>query len=125
MQIFENTGADGAWLPGSTAVSAFSGTLTTATCVSAYKKVGKIVHYRAKVVITTNGTGAGAIQLTLPFAPLADAAFYGKETQGTNVGLTGHCAAAATALFITLATGAYPGADARTLVIAGTYETAA
>lgn len=112
------------WTAGPTAITALSGALTTAACVSASKKTGKTVDFQARITITTNGTGATGLQITLPFAPVRDSSFHGMEIAGTNKQVCGRCLAAATALTLFFSDGTYPGADGRTIVVSGTYETA-
>jgi hypothetical protein len=49
-------------------VTAGSGTITAYTASGRYIKQGKHIHVQILVSISNNGTGAGLIQVTLPFA---------------------------------------------------------
>ncbi len=52
------------WTP---TVTAASGTLTTASATGSYTTIGRVVLCHVDVTITTNGTGATAINISLPF----------------------------------------------------------
>lgn len=56
-----------AWTAFSPTITSYTGTLTTATASGNYKRVGKICVARYQWLVTTNGTGATRIVLTLPF----------------------------------------------------------
>ena len=56
-----------AWTSFSPTITSYTGTLTTATAAGKYKRVGKICVARYQWLVTTNGTGATRIVLTLPF----------------------------------------------------------
>jgi len=67
----------GTWTP---SVSASSGSITSYTSSGFYTKVGRMVCASFTVVITNNGTGSGAVYVSLPFAcPLS-----GDQPQGTG-----------------------------------------
>ena len=73
------SGAWGAWTP---TVTAATGAFTTTTLGSAtYKQFGKTVFFHLDLTITTVGTAAGAIIVTLPTTPVAGKVpiFYGRE----------------------------------------------
>jgi hypothetical protein len=56
---------EGTWTP---TVTASSGTITSYTLVGAnYTKIGRVVHVNFAVTITNAGTGAGSLDVTLPF----------------------------------------------------------
>lgn len=53
------------WTP---TVTSSSGTITSYTLVGAnYTKIGRVVHVNFAVTITNAGTGAGSLDVTLPF----------------------------------------------------------
>lgn len=49
-------------------VTAQSGSLTTVSATGKWLRIGDLIHLQVYVTITTNGTGAGYINVTLPFA---------------------------------------------------------
>jgi hypothetical protein len=56
---------EGTWTP---TVTSSSGTITSYTLVGAnYTKIGRVVHVNFAVTITNAGTGAGSLDVTLPF----------------------------------------------------------
>ena len=107
-------------------VMAASGTFTTVSATGRYRIIGKLVFIQITVTITTNGTAAGDVIATLPFASVNVAsaahvlagranAVSGKMLQGiinTNSGTV--------AIFNYDNT--YPGASGETLVLSGFYE---
>jgi hypothetical protein len=115
--------ADVAWSTYTPTFSAQSGSITTATASGRYKVIGKTVHFMAQLAITTNGTGATAIILSLPVTALeASFGFSGVTTTGGQVLLgwtsdTSH-------VTIETPTSGYPGGNGVTLVISGIYESA-
>jgi hypothetical protein len=58
---------DGAWTTYTPTIASSSGTLTTASAEGRYIRVGKLCTVVAKGTITTNGSGAGVILMSLPF----------------------------------------------------------
>lgn len=48
-------------------VTANTGTFTTVSAIARYTKIGNMVYVSFEVVITTNGTAAGSILVSLPF----------------------------------------------------------
>lgn len=115
------------WTP---TVTAASGTITTVGAVSAsYLKIGKLVRYRILVPITTNGTGAGAINVTLP-SGLASVGNQGAVGCGKETSLTGKMVSAfvggagGTTLSLQYADGTYPGANGASITVSGFYECA-
>lgn len=56
-----------AWTFYTPTVTIGGGTLTTASAVGRYKKIGKTVHLVASVFLTTITSGTGTVRITLPF----------------------------------------------------------
>ena len=86
----ESTGLkwnDGAWTSYSPTITAGSGTLTTASATGLYMRIGKTCITQTNWVVTTNGTGAAFIQLTLPFTTSAT---YIRTGQGREYETTGN-----------------------------------
>jgi hypothetical protein len=70
----ESTGLQwnsGAWTSYTPTITAGSGTLTTASATGAWIRIGKVCIVQSNWIVTTNGTGASFIQLTLPFTVAA------------------------------------------------------
>ena len=105
-------------------VTSGSGTLTTATAAVEGQSVGGRFEFTATVTITTNGTGATNIQLTLPFSAAENTAVGGTRLGvATPDGLAARVNTAGV-LIIALYDGTYPGADGYTLIVSGSYRKA-
>ncbi len=61
--------AQDAWTAYTPTLTAGSGSFTSASATGAYQRVGKDVHVRVDVLITTVGTAATSLIFTLPVAP--------------------------------------------------------
>lgn len=108
-----------AWSSSTPALSCGSGTLTSATGTLRVKTIGKTLFFNYRLVITTNGTCATNISFTMPNTSQVMIYIWGlNETTGTR--LRGTYATTTFTMFTE--TGAYPGADANTLVFNGTAE---
>ena len=111
------------WTVYTPTVTSSVGALGSATGTGRYQKLGKTVHFRATATITTNGTGSGAINITLPFTAVATAScvgrenFAGKMLQGTIYGGTAVCT-------VFNYDNTYSAANNYVLLISGTYEVA-
>lgn len=78
-----------AWTSDTTAVTASSGTITSASCSRRYKKIGRQVHLMVHVTITTVGTGANACIVSLPHPAAAIAIGAGREVAANGSAVTG------------------------------------
>lgn len=103
---------------------ATAGTITTATASGRWAKRGNTVTISAKLAITNNGTGSGAVTLTLPFVSPYDIVMTGREIQATGDLLLATIAAGTNVMAIHIAPLTYPGAAGRTLLMEGSYEIA-
>ncbi len=112
-----------AWTNYTFTPTAGSGTLTSATGTGYYQKIGKTVVGHARATITTNGTGASSINITLPFAPSAHAGVivYGRTTSVTGKMLVGF-ADSGTTVGVTWYDNTYPGASGEILEVSFSYE---
>lgn len=119
------TGLSGAaWSTWTPTITATSGTITTSSTTSArYAQIGKTVIFQAQIVITTNGTGAGSVRVTLPVTARTATNFSFSGVRSGTVTLNG-ITASTTAVDWQDYNGTYPGADGRSLYIHGTYEAA-
>ena len=106
-------------------ISATSGTLTAATGTGRYKLIGRNVYFNATATITTNGTAAGTLLISLPVAAQAANSFFGSGRDATSGTLCLSFNASTTNAYVLTAVGVYPGADGRVITISGVYEAAA
>jgi hypothetical protein len=106
-------------------VTSGSGTITTSSATGAYKILnGKACAFWAKPVITTNGTGASRVEVTLPFTAANSVALSGANgTTGVVLSASVITSVSATKVLIFNSTGAYPGADGWTGLVSGVFET--
>lgn len=114
-----------AWTSYSPTVTTGSGTFTTTSTEGHYKTLGKTVWFRAMLTITTNGTAAGLIQLTLPFTAAAHQfSLCGAETATVGYALEVNIPSSGTTCHIRrydADTTAYH-ANGVVLVVGGVYE---
>jgi hypothetical protein len=119
------TGA--AWTSYAPTLTAGSGTLTAAGSVSgAYQKIGKTVVGQITATITTNGTGAGSLSISLPpgLPATGNATVTFVEDLVTGQPAFGIIYSGATAVqAIRKADGTYPGGDGRRFIGSFTYQT--
>jgi hypothetical protein len=114
------------WDTFTSTITAQTGTITTASGTLKYKRVNKTVHWSLVASITNNGTGAGAINATLPFACVVGTNFVGcgRETNITGKMLQGFINSGSSTIYIVYYDGTYPGVNGAGFTISGTYETA-
>lgn len=91
-----------AWTSYTPTVTAGSGTFTTVSATGKYCKIGKTVFWRVHVTITTIGTAAGGVYVTLPVTAqtATDSAFYGREDAITGNSLNGRFVNSTTATIL-------------------------
>lgn len=113
-----------AWGAYTPTISAGSGTFTSATATGAYKTIGKTVHFRAIVTITTNGTAAAFVSISLPIAAVSATSVtgYGAERGNSGKGLVVQPYDASNVIARFSDTVAYPGGNGAILLINGAYE---
>jgi hypothetical protein len=114
------------WLAYTPTVTAATGTLTSASGTGRYRVIGKTVHFQLAATITTNGTGAGSINATLPVANTASAIGIaaGREDGVTGKALQGKIPASSSVMSTFLYDGTYPGANGAVCIVSGIYEMA-
>lgn len=112
-----------AWTAWTPTITADTGTITTKSAVARFKQVGKLVFVCADITVTTAGTGAGALNITLPVAertpPPTGVMFGVSETTGPAFGFVG-----SGALAILNLDGSTPIVSGNLLSISGFYEAA-
>ena len=110
---------EGTWTP---TVAASSGTITSYTATGAYTKVGRQVTACFTINISNNGTGAGVMTVSLPFA-IGSTSSQGVGREGAAVGnileVTGP--ASFSSVTVATATNGYPGGTGYSLTCAITY----
>jgi hypothetical protein len=75
-----------AWTSFTPVVTSGSGSITTYTATSAYTRVGKLCVMRFSVTVTTAGTAAGSMYLTIPFNAVAASSSMGVARETVAVG---------------------------------------
>jgi hypothetical protein len=106
-------------------VTAQTGTITTYTATGAYTKIGRLINVSAKITITTNGTAAGYLIMSLPSGLAADNAIT-QIGAGREDGVTGdmlQVLSAASNVNIVSYDGVYPGGDGHVVYATLTYYT--
>lgn len=88
-----------------------------------YRKLGRTVFFRATITIASNGSGAGAVNLTMPFAGAGvEQVFIGRE--GLSIGFPFVAYLRGSTLTMYKMDTTYPGGNNYTLYISGSYESA-
>lgn len=115
------------WVSYTPTITAAAGTLTTvANQAGEYRKMGKRVEFKFQWTITTNGTGATALQASLPVLAgtgLAQSST-GRERAVGGKQLAGFIDAGSGTLAVFNYDGTYPGVNSGAYVISGFYECA-
>lgn len=116
-----------AWTSYTPTITSSQGTLTSTTATAVYTRVGKICIVRGLINIVNAGTGAGAIQFTLPFTSKSGVAAghgSGREQAATGKMLEVYVGANDTIGIIWFYDNSYPGATGAALAFLVTYEVA-
>lgn len=119
-----------AWAPYTPVVSSETGAITTYTASGRYQQIGKIVFLAVDVMITANGTGASAVNITLPVAAniTINQALNGAENGTTGKSIHGVIGASSghgsLDMFVRNYDNTYPANSGSELILSGTYEAA-
>jgi hypothetical protein len=120
--------ATSAWTTFTPTFSSNTGAITTATATGRYRQFGKTVFFTMTIDITTNGTGGGFINATLPTSF--------RNTGTVQYAFPGIISGGVTAVGITLGggpgntigifkyDGTYPGSSGVAVYVSGSYEVA-
>lgn len=114
------------WFTYTPTIGSTSGSITTiGTVTGRYQRKGQYIMVRINVAITTNGTAAGGITVTLPTATLFDSAlgnaqFYGVETSSSKA-ITGYAPYNSSTMTVLLYDGTHPISGSGLLTISGFY----
>jgi hypothetical protein len=74
-----------AWTAYTPTITSGSGTITTVSATGTYKTLGKTCWFTVAITITTAGTGAGFLGVSLPFTQTASSlSSYGMEVNSTG-----------------------------------------
>ena len=115
-----------AWTSYTPTVSATAGTFTTVSATGKYTRIGKACVAQTHVVITTNGTAAGQVLVTAPFAAKGTFQTWfagsGRENAAAGFSVTPRIAYGDSTFYITKVDGAYPGGNSYTIDSTITYE---
>ncbi len=104
-------------------IGATSGSITSAAGTLRYKIIGKTAFFSVDVTVTTNGTGAGALTVALPFTIASACAFIGKEVAVSGFPVYSTAGPSSTSLFLfKLLDNTYPGANGRQFYVSGSCE---
>jgi len=116
--------AGGTWSSYTPIVTAYFGSITSASAVGRYVQIGKIVIVRISITITSSGNGSGAVLATLPVSAsnVGSQNMSGRESAVTRKALNGLIVAGDNKVQITLYDGSYHGASGYTLEVQGIYE---
>jgi len=104
-----------------------AGTITTVGAIQGqYFLKGRIVYFQAQGTITTNGTGAGSIQISLPITASSTATsrwvVLGRGDAISGKSLIGVIAAGGTTVVLTNYDATYPGANGERIAVTGWYQ---
>jgi hypothetical protein len=119
---------ENAWVAYTPTVTATSGTITAYIAEGKYIRRGNLLTISVNVEITNNGTGAGALRVSLPSATigmtLGGTILAGRERAVTSAALTAYIESASSIASVLTYDGLYPGAAGAAISFAGSYEIA-
>ncbi len=111
----------GVWTAYTPTVTATSGTFTAVSATGKYARVGGVMHVTATITITTNGTAAGGVVITLPAAATGYAVGNGREDTTTGNLLQAFVSSGNSVAVVLTYHNQYPGGDGRTIYLSLTY----
>lgn len=113
---------DTPWVDYTPTLTPYAGTFTSATATGRYKQIGKIVFLHVTVNITTNGTAATNVGVSLPItANSTNFTGSGRENLATGKALTG-VLSSTTQMWIQNYDNSYPGGNGYRLNVDMVYE---
>lgn len=115
-----------AWTSYTPTVTATTGTFTSVSATGAYKTIGRTMFIRFTVTITTIGTAAGRMLVTLPSGSFAaaGAGFAGGFNNTSNLICGGTNFDDITKFSLVTAAGLFPGTTGDVINFAGILQTA-
>ncbi len=120
-EMFDNDGIDN-WKAYSPVVSAQSGGFGGVSATGRYIKRYQRVTCSISVVVTTNGTAAGAVFVKLPFAARVSTACAGRASGVSGKALQGFVSGGSDSVAIYNYDGSYPSVNGEVLVLNLDYE---
>ena len=110
------------WIAYTPTLTSGTGTLTTATASGRYRRNGNTLFIRIGITITTNGTAAQNLQVTLPnsWTSATSTALASRESGVT--GFSGSAITSGNVIFITKYDGTYLGGNSYSISVAGVIE---
>lgn len=113
------------WITYSPTVTSSTGTITTVGAVVArYKRWNDSCSVMLQITITTNGTGAGKLNVTLPVTVKGQPGVgFGRLTNGSGHQLQAHLTVDTTSMDVTKYDGTYPIVDGSVVTVFATYRT--
>ena len=123
LAYWPNAGFGGQGQTSAAAITAQTGTITTATGSVRYVRIGqKLAFISVTANITNGGTGAGAVRVTLPFTVASTAVLIGRETSATGKVVQGLAGANTNQLSLYYYDNTYPGATGTSFFVSGMVE---
>lgn len=118
-QLAQTSGS--AYTAASAPVFPSSGAFGDATGSIWYRKLGRTVFFRATITINSNGTGGGAVNMTMPFAGAGvEQTIIGRE--GLSIGFPFIAYLRGNTMTMYKMDTTYPGGNNYVLYFSGTYE---
>lgn len=106
-------------------VTPAGGAITSYTATGKYRKVGKLTELYLDITITNNGTGSGALLVSLPALPVDQGFLAGQEQAISGVSLCARVQNANANASLTNYANANPGGTGARFLISGSYITEA
>ena len=103
-------------------VSSVSGSLTTVSATGNYQISPNSISFTAVITVTTNGTGAGGIAVTLPNISAISFAGVGRATINSGKALQVIGSSSSNTVYVYNYDGTYPASNGEQLVISGEYS---
>jgi hypothetical protein len=118
------TAGTGPWTAYTPVITAGTGAFTTVSATGRYTKIGKTILVNIIINITTNGSAAGFIQVSLPFigSPTGSSILVGREDAIAGKMLQCRTFVNANTAIITNYDNTYPGLSGALIELTGAYE---
>lgn len=113
----------GLWTSYTPVVTSVSGTITSYTASGRYININGGYHWKVNISITNNGTGAGALNISLPMTPLDYAVLCGRAAGVSSKQLQGYVSGGSTTLTCYNYDGSYPASNGELIVLQGFVQT--
>ena len=107
------------WTSYTVTVAPSAGSITTYTATGRYREIDGEIEFEADVTVTTNGTGSGLLNVSLPLTSAGNIALSGANVS-TGVGLMAYTSSGNAAVFT--AAGAYPVVSGDRIILRGRYR---